>query len=236
MVGVLLLVCVVSVGLTYYSGVFIEIHPLQTADDEEIRVACVGDSITYGFLVFGWKEKNYPAQLGKLLGKGYVVNNYGYSGRTVSSNGDRPYTNEKLYKQSLEFNPDIVILMLGTNDTRTGNWKGSESFSEEYGDLIDTYLNLSSSPKVILMTPPPTYSFLGKVQYNISATLVQNEVNEAVKLLAEIKGIECIDLYAVFEGKKELYTDGVHPNARGARLIAETVYERIKWEENSLID
>ena len=227
---VVALIVVLSCGVTgvlSVSGAFGDIHVLSEAEDGQIRVACVGDSITYGAMVFDHAHKSYPAQLGALLGTGYVVNNYGYSGRAAHPDTDMPYTAEKLYRQSLSFAPDIVVIMLGTNDTRTGNWHGQDAFVQAYGAILDSYIQLPSSPEVIIMAPPPAFSFVGKVRYHIDATLVKNEVNAGVRLLAEEKGLTFVDLYEVFDGKSNLFVDGVHPSAKGATLLAETVYKTI---------
>ena len=136
----------------------------------------------------------------------------------------------------MSFAPDIVVIMLGTNDTRTGNWHGLDAYVEAYGAIIDSYLQLSSHPQVILMAPPPAFSFAGKVRYHINANLVKSEVNEGVRRLAEEKGLTFIDLYEVFDGKANLFADGVHPSAKGANLLAKTVFEKIKEMENSVAE
>ena len=228
----LVLVLASAFVLLSISGVYADIHTLKEARDGQIRVACVGDSITYGCLVFDHPHNNYPTQLGAMLGDGYVVNNYGYSGRAAHPDTDMPYATEKLYGDSLAFLPDIVVIMLGTNDTRKGNWHGADAYVQAYGEIIDSYLALPSGPEVIIMTPPPAFEFFGLVWYAIDKTLVKTEVNAAVRTLAEEKGLELVDLYSVFEGRKDLFVDGVHPTARGASLMAETVYTKIKEMEN----
>ena len=94
---------------------------------DKIRVACVGDSITYGFNLINREKESYPSVLNELLGKEYEVGNFGFSGRTLLKNGDYPYVSEKLYQDSLNFNAKIVIIKLGTNDTKV-NGKKKKSF------------------------------------------------------------------------------------------------------------
>ena len=69
----------------------------------KVKVACVGDSITFGAGVKNRQQLCYPAQLGKLLGDEYHVENFGISARTMLAKGNYPYTNEKVYKKSLKF-------------------------------------------------------------------------------------------------------------------------------------
>ena len=64
----------------------------------------------------------------RLLGPGYEARNYGVSGRTLLKKGDFPYWNENAYRQSREWNPDIVVIQLGTNDSKPQNWRHSTNF------------------------------------------------------------------------------------------------------------
>lgn len=191
------------------------------------RAACVGDSITYGCFVPGQPLNSYPRQLGKLLGPGWCVANFGYSDRTAMSHGNRPYTAEKLYRQSLEYQPELVLLMLGTNDTKAINWN-AEAYARDMRALIDSYLALDSRPQLFLLLPPPVFPFRGKIRWDIRGEVLEHEVLPILRSLAEEKGLPLIDVYAAFRGRRDLLVDGCHPNARGARLLAETVYTAIK--------
>lgn len=84
-----------------------------------IRLACVGDSITQGDGLAA--DDSYPSQLQALLGEEWKVGNFGVSGRTLLKKGDHPYWTESAYQKALEFEPDVVIIMLGTNDTKEHN-------------------------------------------------------------------------------------------------------------------
>ena len=213
----------------YQNGNFRQIHPYTEPSDGQIRVACVGDSITYGYGIKGWKENAYPVVLGRLLGDKYCVNNFGYTGRTVQTDGNKPFTKEKLYQKSLDYQPDIVVLMLGSNDSKPCNWHGIDAFKAAYGEIIDSYLGLESKPKVYIMTPPPVFpSKSGKVLYDLDATLISGDITLAAKQLAEEKGLTLIDMNAVFADRSDLFSDGAHPTAEGAKLFAKTVFEAIK--------
>lgn len=226
-----LLILIPATGLLWTAGkgCLPWFHPAREARPGQTRVACVGDSITYGHGIRGWFRNSYPAVLGRLLGPGYCVNNYGYSGRTAGKTGDYPYTQERLYRKSLAFQPDIVILMLGTNDSKPTNWRGREAFREDLREIIRAYRQLSSSPTVFLMLPPPAWPLDGKpVQYDIRADVIADEIRPAVRAIADEEGLPLIDLYEVFANKAQMFPDGVHPNAEGAKLIAETVYHAMQ--------
>lgn len=201
-------------------------HPQKKAKQGQIKVACVGDSVTYGFGIGGWEKNNYPAQLQKKLGETYCVNNFGYSGRTAQTTADRPYSKETLYKKSMNFAPDIVVFMLGSNDSKAFNWD-RENFIKDYKALVETYTNMPNAPKVYVMAPPPVFEVGGSVKYHIEKETIANEIVPLTKELAAAMNLECIDLYALFEGKPELFSDGCHPTAEGAGMIADAVYRQI---------
>ncbi len=219
---IILAVCI-AVPCVYESGLLGGAHPLKRAKEGQIRVACVGDSLTYGYGIWGWSKNNYPTQLGNKLGDGYCVNNFGYSARTASFEGDRPYVADSLYKKSLGFAPQIVIIMLGSNDTKPVNWRGKEAYKRDYLKIIQSYISLDSVKHVCVMSPSPVWNVKGKPPYSINADLIANDVRETAKEIADELGLAHIDLYEVFEDKPQLFKDGAHPNAEGAALIAEAV-------------
>ena len=120
-------------------------------------VACVGDSITWGFGPGGQVENNYPVVLGELLGDDYAVLNYGNPGTTLQDECKRPYTGQAEYQESLDVNADIYIFMLGTNDSMEENWDAAR-FEKEFGEKLDAYLVLESHPTVYVMTSPQSYA------------------------------------------------------------------------------
>lgn len=228
-VAVVILLAVVILSVVFHFGFIDFYHPMKTADENQIKVACVGDSITFGCTVRNWKKNNYPAVLGSLLGEKYCVNNFGYTNRTAIKSADYPYTKEKLYQQSLDFNPDIVVIMLGSNDSKENNWD-KEKFVRDYSEIISSYTELKSSPDVYVLIPPPLFEVRGKVMWQLRKDVMADEICPAVKQIAEQTGATCVDMYSVFENKKELFSDGVHPNAGGSKLFAQTVYEAIVGE------
>ena len=238
--------CAVLAALLVISGVTLAVladrgrlngyHPMKTPKEGQIRVACVGDSVTYGFGIPHFGANSYPAALQKLLGEGYCVNNYGYSGRTACLMGDRPYRVETLCTKSRSFEPDIVVILLGANDSKTFNWETEvagmrvypDQFEGDLKELVSIYQNLPSAPKVYVATPLPAYADgSGNVRYEIQPDVISNEIVPIVKRVAAETGAELIDLYPVFEGKTELYSDGLHPTAEGAALLAQTVFSAI---------
>ncbi|MDE6651796.1 MAG: sialate O-acetylesterase, partial [Paramuribaculum sp.] len=104
------------------------------------KVACVGNSITYGYLVEDREQNAYPKQLGNMLGKDYEVGNFGRSGATLLTKGHNPYVKTQQFKDALAFKPDIILVHLGVNDTDPRNWPHYNSeFITDYIALIDSF-------------------------------------------------------------------------------------------------
>lgn len=223
--GVIVLGCIITLILFHF-GVISSYHPMKKAKGDQVRIACVGDSITYGLFVRNRNKNNYPNILNKLLGDNYCVNNFAYTNRTAIKNGDYPLVNEKVYRQSLDFKPDVVIILLGSNDSKANNWN-KDKFISDYCEIIDEYLSLESHPKVFVLLPPPVFEVRGKVLYQLRKDVIEQEIVSAVKNIASIMSVNCVDLYNIFKDRQDLFCDGVHPNAKGSVLLAQTVYEAI---------
>ena len=189
---------------------------------QPVKIACVGDSITQG--VGAQRGKSYPAQLQALLGDGHVVGNFGVSGRTLLRKGDFPYWNEKKYREALAMEPDVVIIMLGTNDTKPHNWKHEAEFAGDYRDLVRSFQALPSKPRVFVCRPCPVP---GQGNFGISEENVQKEIPR-VDALAKELGCGVIDMHAALAGHPEMLPDRVHPSTAGASEMAKAAAAAIR--------
>jgi lysophospholipase L1-like esterase len=188
----------------------------------QIRVACIGDSITEGAGIESGKK--YPDQLQTLLGSGYAVKNFGVSGRTLLKKGDYPYWNEKAYQDALTWNPQIVVIKLGTNDSKPQNWKYSSEFESDYRALIQSFKSLAAKPVIYLCTPLPVF----KDRWGIRESVVRDELVPKLKNIAAAEGLKVIDLYTAMGGEGALLPDGVHPDAAGATVMAHEVFKVVR--------
>lgn len=187
-----------------------------------IRVACVGDSITQGVHVRG--EDNYPSVLGKLLGGGCQVRNFGFLGGTVMNVNDRPYAACAEYREATTFNPDIVVFMLGTNDSKPDEWKHKERFKQDLIALLDHFAGLPAKPKIWLCTPP----WVAKHHPGgHDEAVLSGEIIPVIRAVAAERKLPLIDMHAVLEGKAGMFVDGVHPNAAGCAVLAEAAHKAL---------
>ena len=156
----------------------------------------------------------------------------------MQSSGDKPYREQPAFERSAAFSPNVVFLMLGTNDTKKGNWKDIDSFCRDYEKLIDFYLALPSSPRLYILTPPPLFSLEkdGAIRFAMHREYLNLEI-ALLKDIAEERNIPLIDIHEALLGQEQFFTlDGVHPDCGGAQLIAETVCREFRAFEQNFTD
>lgn len=197
----------------------------QTLDaaSSTLKVAAVGNSITFGHGIEDRDHNSYPAQLGRLLGERYAVRNFGVSGRTMLKKGDFPYWDEQDFQDALAWEPDVVVIKLGTNDTKPQNWQYSDEFVADYEAMIDVFAALPSKPKIWICYPVPAF----EERFSIRGEIITEEVIPMIDRIADHKQVPIIDLYKALDGRGDLFPDGIHPDTEGAGLIAEAVAEEI---------
>ncbi len=197
-----------------------------------IKVACIGNSITYGAGIKDRIKDSYPAQLGRILGDGYEVKNFGFSARTLLLKGDYPYMAEDKFFNAIKWEPDIVIIKLGTNDSKPQNWKFKDEFEADYRKLINAFDTLDSKPNIYVVAAVPVF----ETRWEISDAVVKNEVNPLIKKIAREEGLQLIDLYPPFIGKGALFPDHIHPNAEGAGEMAKIIYKKLTDKPGALVN
>lgn len=198
-----------------------------------VRVACVGNSITYGMLVPDREKNCYPAVLGQMLGEGYDVRNFGRSGATLLNKGHNPYTKTEEYAAAIDFRPDIAVIHLGINDTDPRNWPNyRDEFIPDYAALIESFRAVNPAVKVYIcrMTPIPHRHR----RFKAGTRDWHHQIQEAIERVAESQHTGLIDLESVLKDRPELLPDAVHPNVEGARLLAERIYSAITGDYGKL--
>lgn len=199
---------------------------------DTIRVACVGNSITEGY---GLKDKDteaYPARLQELLGSRYRVLNAGLSGYTLMQKTDRPYiapttTKRHPFHDALDFEPQIVTIKLGTNDSKTAYDSLLHiDFVRDLHALVDSFQALPSRPYIYLCLPIPT---AGEV-WTIRDSVIVHEIIPRIRAVAQERHLPVIDLYTPLKPFPEVLQDKIHPNAVGSMLIAEEIARRIQLD------
>jgi lysophospholipase L1-like esterase len=184
-----------------------------------LKVACVGASITAG-VGTSRPAKAYPAVLGRLLGPGYQMRNFGVSGRTLLSAGDAPWVRERACAECLAWQPDLVVIDLGGNDSKPQNWAHKAEFKGDYAALVARFAALPSHPRIFACTPTPTFP----ENYGIRDSVIAGEILPLMTQIAAEQAVTLIDLHAPFVGLGQYFPDRVHPNDAGAAALAMVVY------------
>ena len=206
-----------------------------------VNVACVGNSITEGYGI--WADKKYPDHLQEMLGDGYTVTNFGkssmtFAGATIKAGeNSASYRKTDKFKAALASSPNIVVIELGTNDSKyfmaNDDSQGIYNFnygqcekSQLYADyeaLIDTFAHLPTNPEIYATLQP----YSNNVDWAIMDTAIVNQINPIIKETATKKGVNIIDLHSLFKTPEWFLADSVHPNATGAQELAKIVNKYI---------
>lgn len=197
------------------------------------RVACVGNSITDGYGIDMSDVQSYPAKLQKMLGTDYYVKNFGVSGRTMLNSGDRPYMKEKAWTEAKSFQPDIVIIKLGTNDSKACNWDThSKEFRTDMQQMIDELNALPSKPRIILCNPIKAASLRKSDDpKQIRDSILVADIIPMIAKVAKKNKLEVLDLRPLIEPSTDLMQrDGIHPTPKGAESIARNVAETVRQQ------
>lgn len=188
-----------------------------------IKVACVGNSITQG--PGRDNPDSYPLQMQEILGETYEVKNFGVSGRTLLKKGDYPYWDEPQFEEVKGFQPDILIIKLGTNDSKSQNWQFKDEFVQDYIDLINTFKkSMPKKGEVYICIPVPVF----KTNYGITEDILVNEMRPMLLKIAKKTKSKIINLYEPLLGHSDLLPDGIHPNTEGLAIMAAEVSRVIK--------
>lgn len=186
---------------------------------EPIKIACVGDNITYGHGIQNRDQFSYPAQLEQILGDEFDVENYGVSGTTMLKSGDLPYWDRVEHDKALASDPDIVIIMLGSNDSKPWNWEHSEHYTKDYITLINEFKALKTNPEILICNPVPAYSS----RWGISDSIIKSAINPEIAAIAVSEEVQLINFYDSFSKRNELFPDSIHPDSLGASIIANQI-------------
>lgn len=199
----------------------------------KIKVACVGNSVTYGYGIENRELNAYPAQLQRLLGERYEVANFGHSGATLLRRGHRPYIQQEAYRKALAFGADKVIIHLGLNDTDPRNWPNyRDDFVSDYLALIDTFRQVNPKCEIWICRMTPIFHWHPRFQAGTRDWYAM--IQEAIKEVAALSGAKLIDLQDALYHRPDLLPDAIHPTAEGAGMLAQTVYGALTGDYGGL--
>lgn len=212
---------------------FLTLSVVLNAQQHRIKVACIGNSITYGYGLPDRATQSYPVQLQKMLGESYQVENFGKSGATLLNKGHRPYMQQDEYHRAIDFAGDIVVIHLGINDTDPRDWPDyRDFFVKDYIALIDSFRVANPEARIMIARLTP---IADRHPRFLSGTRDwHGEIQLAIENVARYAGVQLIDFHKPLYPYPFMLTDAVHPNPEGAFILAQTVYSAITGDYGGL--
>ncbi|MEZ0182248.1 GDSL-type esterase/lipase family protein [Flavobacterium oncorhynchi] len=205
---------------------FVLVHTKINAQQNTVKVACIGDSVTAGYLLANSKTESYPSQLQILLGNKFEVLNFGHSGATLLKKGSKPYYKTEEYAKAIAYKPDIAIIHLGLNDTDPRNWPNyREDFNADYSWIIDTLKKQNPKVKIYICRMTPIFNEHNRFKSGTRDWFWQ--IQEHISEIAIANNVKLIDLHEKLYNRPDLFPDALHPTKEGAAILAQTVYENI---------
>ena len=218
---------------------YVQLKPVAKAEVEDLPIiACIGASITEGAGAGDGAQfytLSYPAQLQNALNGKYNVINYGNSGKTVREDlGDVAWLSQYQWVGVQAIVPDIAILNIGTNDSKTSNSPATtyDNFYAAYKNLVDKLLLVNPDMQIIVCTVPYAYSSI----WDINNDNIANIIAPVQRAIADEYDLTLVDLYEYTQNKSHLFPDGVHPNARGYEMIVKILEKALTEGEEALTE
>jgi acyl-CoA thioesterase I len=186
---------------------------------EQIRVACIGNSITQG------SATTWPRTLQSLLGSHYIVNNYGVGGTTMLKKGDFPYWTQSQFYDAQDFNPHIIFISLGTNDSKPQNWQFGNEFFTDYRDFVETYRKNGRNPQIYVCFPPPAFID----NFGITDSIIHDQIVPLIDSIRRTENTLLIDWYTLMGNMASYFADGIHPSNEGYAIMG-------GWARDSIVN
>ena len=197
------------------------------------RVACIGNSITYGAAINDPAKYSYPTQLQAMLGEKYLVGRFGKSGASLLRKAYRPYFDQKEFRDMMAFHPDIAVIHLGINDTDPRAWPCyRDDFITDYLALIDSVKHSNPKCRIIMALMSPISD--RHHRYDSGTRQWFYEIQDHIRKVAGLANAQLIDFYTPLHHRPDLFPDRLHPSREGYGIIARTVYEGITGDFGGL--
>lgn len=191
----------------------------NTTNQAAIKIACIGDSITFGYGVH--HQQRWSSLLAERLGEGVELHNFGLNGRCVLQKADMPYAQEPEYARACELQSEVVLLALGTNDSKAHNWCHRNDFAKDYSRMLQELAGKGDKKaEIFCLLAPPSLSRSPDIDHGI----IENHINPLIRRLAAEHGCRVIDTFSALAGELHTLEDSVHPNAAGHQLLAACVH------------
>ena len=206
------------------------------------RIVCFGDSNTWGYNAY--TEERFPEDtrwtglLANRLGNEFHIIEEGLSGRT--SVIDDPLFEglnglTYIHPCLMSHSPlELVIIMLGTNDTKERFQLTSYNIAQGIARLAHKAKNTPAGahgtyPKVLVIAPPPIHKKYKETEVAKSmgreCDLKSEWISKHLRPLLENQGIDFLDTKGIV-GMNQV--DFMHLDEEGHKLLSKLVFNKIK--------
>ncbi|MEG2728696.1 MAG: GDSL-type esterase/lipase family protein [Mucinivorans sp.] len=215
------------------STVLLSTNIASATNTTPTKVACVGNSVTYGAGVQNRETNAYPAVLQRMLGNGFVVENFGRNGATLLAKGHNPYVKTAEFQRAMAMQADVVVIHLGLNDTDPRDYPCyREQFIPDYVALIDSFRLANAKARIIIAQLTPI--FHTHPRFKAGTHDWQLLIQKDIAIVAKIAGVELIDFHELLYMHPNLLPDALHPNVQGAQILASRVASAITGDFGGL--
>jgi len=190
-----------------------------------VNIGCIGNGVTYGVGVENREKNNFPQQLQYLLGANYKVTNFGVVNAPLLNSGINGYSKSVAFNKSHDLNPNIIFVELGLDEIKVSDTSVISNFTSTLDNIIQSYANLSSRPRIVLLLPLPIFL---KDSSLLDNSFIKNKIIPKIQKIAYEKNLEVLDLFSMFIDREDLFLDKVHPSSLGGTLISKRLYELVK--------
>ena len=184
----------------------------------QTRIVCIGNSQTAGIGTTYPSTKAWPAQLRTMLGSEYSLLNCGVSGSVMTKTGSSPYWNNFQFTTARNFDPQILIISIGSDDASTANLPFIGNFATDYVAMIDSFRVNGKNPLVYICYPT---SCFGNTAQN---TVIHDQILPLIDQVHSLRETTVIDFYNPLLPYGNLFPDHLNPNDQGAASMARIVY------------
>jgi lysophospholipase L1-like esterase len=157
--------------------------------------------------------------LSRRLGAAWDVRNFAFPGATVQRTGDTSVWGQPALNAAVDFDPDVVLFVFGTNDSKPENWRGAAAFEADYRALATLFAAGPARPRLFLAKPPPAFTAAG----GVDEKLLAGDISARIDALARATGASVIDLREALKDGANLTLEGVHPDSDGFARMADRV-------------
>ena len=182
-----------------------------------LTVVCVGNSITDGYGNTS-RRMAWPAQMNRLIGASYDVQNYGVSGTTMGRQSGVSYWDTSSYTKAKNADPDILIIALGTNDADPNRWdQWGSTFKADYLAMVEEFRAGGRNPIIYCTLAPPKFPTATDKQNRY----IEQKLIPLVKEIAGEIGARILDFHTPMMDQQALFPDKLHPSDDGAAMLAD---------------